>query len=277
MNKLPIKKKAHLIQLIAEGNSLRSCSRIADVSFNTVLKLLVDVGKACIKFHSQTVVQVRSQRVQCDEIWSFVYSKNKNTPEGAKGIGDMWTWTAMDADSKLLISWYVGDRSLESARFLMNDLWCRLRTRVQLTTDGFPAYVEAVADTFGGKVDFGQVVKQYKANQPDKKGKVIKAERYVGAERRVISGQPDKTKISTSHIERQNMTIRMTNRRYTRDVDAFSKKYENHCYATALNFVYYNFVRIHKTLRVTPAMESKLVKKPMTFEEIANLVDNFSK
>lgn len=275
MNRLPLAKRCQIIQLLVEGNSLRSCSRIADVSINTVLKLLVDVGRGCLKFHSQTVVRLNCKRVQCDEIWSFVYAKEKNKA-GKKGYsGDVWTWVAMDPDTKLVISWYAGLRDQYSANFFMNDLWCRLKSRIQLTTDGWVAYREAVAETFGGKVDFAQLVKQYSTESTNKEGKKDKRERYIGAEKRIISGKPDLKKATTSHIERQNLTMRMGIRRFTRETNAFSKKLENHCYSIALHFVHYNFVRIHKTLRVTPAMEANLTKHIMKIEDIAQFPDQY--
>lgn len=277
MNRLSLDKRARIIQLLVEGNSLRACSRIVDVSINTVTKLLVDVGIACLRFHSKTVVQIRCKRVQCDEIWSFVYSKEKNTDTDKYGVGNVWTWIAIDPDSKLVISWFAGERDEQAAKFFMNDLWCRLRTRVQLSTDGLVHYKEAVANTFGSKVDFAQLVKQYSNRSVDKEGKLDKRTKYTGAERIVIEGNPDKRYISTSHIERQNLTMRMHMRRFTRKTNAFSKKMDNHCYAIALHFVYYNFVRIHKTLRVTPAMEAKLIDRPLTFEDVALLVDKFLK
>lgn len=273
MNRLPLDKKVKIINLLVEGNSLRSTSRLVDVSINTVTKLLVDVGKACLKFHSKTVVQVRCQRVQCDEIWSFVYSKEKNVKEDKYGVGNVWTWIGLDPDSKLVISWFAGERNLQSAKFFMNDLWCRLRTRVQLSTDGLPAYVESVADTFGGKIDFAQVVKQYSNDTLNDNGKRDRRLKYIGSERTIISGNPDPQYISTSYIERQNLTMRMHMRRFTRKTNAFSKKMENHCYAIALHFVYYNFVKLHKSLRVTPAMASGLTKRFMSIEDIVRLTD----
>ncbi|MBN8880072.1 MAG: DDE-type integrase/transposase/recombinase [Sphingobacteriales bacterium] len=276
MNRLSLAKRSQIIQLLVEGNSLRSCSRIADVSLTTVIKLLVDVGQACVKFHSRTVVKIQSKRIECDEQWSFIYAKEKNKPAHKPEAGDIWTWVAVDADTKLIISWFVGPRNWQSANFFMNDLWRRVRNRVQLSTDGLNTYVEAVAETFGGKIDFAQLVKQYSKESTNKEGKLDKRERYIGAIKKVISGNPDPRYITTAHIERQNLTTRMTNRRFTRQVNAFSKKYDNHCYAVALNFVYYNFARIHRTLRVTPAMEAGLTKKPWKFEDIANLVEEYN-
>jgi len=274
MNKLSIEKQTQIIHLIVEGCSLRTTARFTDTSLTTVQKLLEDVGRACLKFHSETVVQIRCKRVECDEIWSFVYSKEKNTADNDKhnGLGDVWTWVAIDPDSKLIISWYCGHRDQASATFFMNDLWCRLRTRPQLTTDGYKAYIEAVADSFGGKVDFAQLVKQYSTESKNKDGRIDRRERYTGAKRVVISGAPDLKKISTSMVERQNLTMRMSMRRFTRKTNAFSKKFDNHCFAQAIHFVYYNFCRIHKTLRIAPAMAAGLTKRFMSIGDIANLV-----
>lgn len=274
MNKLPIEKRVQIINLLVEGNSLRSTSRIADVSINTVTKMLVDVGAACQKFHDETVIGVRSQRIQADEIWSFVGAKQKNATQEQKenGYGDVWTWTGIDADSKLIVSWNVGNRDFLSARELMQDVASRLTNRVQLTTDGLKAYLTAVDDAFHGNIDYAQLIKTY--GQPEGEGN---ERRYspaecTGAEKVVVSGNPDIKLISTSYIERQNLTMRMHMRRFTRLTNAFSKKLENHCHAIALHFVYYNFCKVHKTLRVTPAMEAKLTKRVMTLEEVCNLV-----
>jgi IS1 family transposase len=213
--------------------------------------------------------------VQCDEIWSFVYCKQKNKINDKYGTGNVWTWVAIDQDTKLVISWFAGERDEQAAKFFMNDLWCRLRTRVQLTTDGLSHYKEAVSDSFGRKVDFAQLVKQYSDRTIDKEGKLDKRMKYTGAERITIEGNPERKYISTSHIERQNLTMIMNMRRFTRKTNAFSKKIENHCYAIALHFVYYNFVRIHQTLRVPPAMESKLSDRPMTLKELVLLTEKY--
>lgn len=274
MNKLTIEKRVQIINLLVEGNSLRSCSRIADVSITTVSKLFVAVGKACAEFHNSTVIGVSSKHVQCDEIWSFVHKKEKRVPkiERGNGVGDVWTWVAIDADSKLVISWFVGGRNLESAKEFMYDLSGRLKSKVQLTTDGFTAYPEAVRINFD-EVDYCRQDKIY-GKGINKEGKVDNRVRYLKSERKVVFGNPDIKYITTNHIERQNLTMRMNMRRFTRDTNAFSKKIENHCYAIALHFVYYNFVRIHKSLRVTPAMEAGLTKRFMSIKEIVNLADN---
>ncbi len=273
MNKLPIEKRVQIINLLVEGSSLRAASRIADVSINTVTKLLVDVGRACEKFHNEMVQNVKAQRVQCGEIWSFVYSKEKNVPEGMEDYaGDVWTWTALDADSKLIVSWYVGQRDFVSACDFMTDVKSRLANRVQLTTDGHKPYLMAVDHAFDGDVDYAMLVKLY--GQPEGQGHERKysAAECIGAEKKTISGTPNEKFISTSYVERQNLTMRMHMRRFTRLTNAFSKKVENHCHAIALHFAYYNFVKIHKSLRVTPAMQAGLVKRPMTLADIVNLV-----
>ncbi len=277
MNKLPIEKRVQIITLLVEGNSLRSISRIADVSINTVTKLLENVGAACMKFHDEKVVSLNCRRIQCDEIWSFVYSKEKNKPHHLqhKSIGDAWTWTAICADSKLIVGWYVGTRDAGSAIPFMQDIQKRLNRKVQLTADGFRTYLEAVETTFGNDIDFAQLVKVYgrdgsSGNAEKKYSPAV----CIGATKRVVSGNPNPAHISTSFVERQNLTMRMHMRRFTRLTNAFSKKMENHCLAIALHFVYYNFVKIHKTLRVPPAMEAGLIKRLMTIEDIVRLADS---
>lgn len=275
MNKLPIEKRTQIINLLVEGSSLRATSRISGCSINTVSKLLVDVGRACIKFHNENVVGVTAKRVQCDEIWSFVYSKEKNVPEGMEGqAGDVWTWTGIDADSKLVIGWLIGDRSAETAEIFMKDLADRLANRVQLTTDGYKSYLDAVDAAFTGEVDFAQLVKIYGGSEGiGRNERKYSPVRYTGSKKTPISGNPDAKHISTSFVERQNLTMRMHMRRFTRLTNAFSKKVENHNYAIALHFVYYNFCKIHKTLRVTPAMEAGLTKDIMEIKDIVALTD----
>ncbi len=256
--------------------SLRATSCIADVSINTVTKLLVDVGAACQKFHDETVVNVSSQRVQCDEIWSFVYAKNKNVEAATAApgtAGDVWTWTGIDADSKLIVSWYVGNRDAESAHDFMQDIKSRLRNRVQLTSDGHRPYLKAVEDVFEGDIDFAQLVKIYGASDAIGNEKRYSSAEFVGTKKNIVEGRPDEQHISTSFVERQNLTMRMHMRRFTRLTNAFSKKVENHCHAIALHFVYYNFCKVHKTLRVTPAMEAKLATRPMTIQQVVELTD----
>lgn len=273
MNKLPLEKRVQIINLLVEGSSIRAISRVVGVSKDTVVKLLVDVGRACWEFHDKTVLNVRSKRIQCDEIWSFVYSKEKNKPEGMENAGDVWTWTAIDADSKLIVSWNVGGRDADSANTFLHDVADRLANRVQMTTDGLHAYLEAVTDNFGSQIDFAQLVKLYGREGEGKTSeKKYSPARFTGSRKTVISGNPDEEHISTSYVERQNLTMRMHMRRFTRLTNGFSKKIENHCYAIALHFMYYNFVKQHKTLRVTPAMAAGLTKRFMSITDIANLV-----
>ncbi len=274
MNRLTLEKRTQIIGLLVEGNSLRATSRLADVSINTVTKLLVEVGAACQKYHDEHVQNIKSKRIQCDEIWSFVYGKDKNLPEnlrGEFGVGSIWTWVALDAESKLAISWLVGNRDAAYAHTFMQDVAARLSNRVQLTTDGLKAYLEAVEGAFGDDIDYAQLVKLY--------GPSIEGEhRYspaqcTGAQKEKVTGKPKLKYISTSFIERQNLTMRMNMRRFTRLTNGFSKKVENHAHAIALHFMYYNFVRIHKTLRVTPAMQAGIIKKLWSVEDIARLLE----
>ena len=274
MNKLPLSKRAQILAMLCEGSSMRSISRVADVSINTVSKLLVEAGEACLILHDETVRNVKAGRIQCDEIWSFCHAKAKNVatakaaPEGA---GDVWTWTAIDADTKLIVSYFVGDRSGESAMVLMDDLQARLANRVQLTTDGHKAYLEAVEGAFGSDVDFAQLVKLY--------GPTITAPgRYSPAECTGIKkirreGNPDIAHVSTSYVERQNLTMRMSMRRFTRLTNGFSKKFDNHVHALALYFAFYNFCRIHKTLRMPPAMAAGITDTLWSLEDIVAKID----
>ena len=274
MNKLPLAKRIQILAMLCEGSSMRSISRVADVSINTVSKLLVEAGEACLAIHDETVRNVKASRIQCDEIWSFCHAKQKNVataksaPEGA---GDVWTWTALDADTKLIVSYFVGDRSGESAMVLMDDLRDRLANRVQITTDGHKAYLEAVEGAFGADVDFAQLVKLY--------GPTITAPgRYSPAECTGIKkirreGNPDIAHVSTSYVERQNLTMRMSMRRFTRLTNAFSKKLDNHIHALALYFAFYNFCRIHKTLRMSPAMAAGITDTLWSLEDIVTKID----
>jgi IS1 family transposase len=274
MNKLPLAKRVLTLQILCEGGSLRSASRIADCSLNTVMKLLVDVGDACRAYHDETVRAVKSKRIQVDEIWSYTYAKQKNVPTAKAapiGAGDCWTWTAIDADTKLCLSWLVGGRDAEYAKAFMQDVADRLATRVQLTSDGHGAYLSAVEEAFGIDVDYAQLVKVYGAS-PEAEKRYSPAE-CIGVKHMPIKGRPDPDHISTSYVERHNLTMRMAMRRFTRLTNAFSKKLRNHDASIALYSVHYNFARIHKTLRVTPAMEAGLSDHVWSYEEIAGLLD----
>lgn len=275
MNRLPLEKRTQIIGLLCEGNSLRATSRLVGVSINTVTKLLVDLGTACQKYHDEHVQGVEAKHVQCDEIWAFCYAKDKNLPkrfQGMYGMGSIWTWVALDSDSKFAISWLVGNRDAEYAKVFIQDVAARLKNRVQLTTDGLKAYLDAVDKTFGTEVDYAQLVKLF--------GPCLESEhRYspaecTGTHKEIITGNPKRKHISTSYIERQNLTLRMSLRRFTRLTNAFSKKVENHAHAVALHFMYYNFVRIHKTLRVTPAMAAGITSKLWSIEDLARLLEN---
>ena len=274
MNKLSIQKRAQVLELLVEGTSMRATSRLAGVSINTVYRLLEEAGKACAAYHDEAVRGVKSARIQCDEIWSFTYAKQKNvkTAKAAPAeAGDTWTWTALDADSKLIVSWLVGGRDGEYAMALMDDLRDRLANRVQLTTDGHRAYLEAVEGAFGDDVDFAQLVKLY-GEAPEAEKRYSPAQ-CIGARKRRITGKPLRADVSTSYVERQNLTMRMHMRRFTRLTNAFSKKFENHMHMVALYTVWYNFVRVHKTLRVTPAMEVGLSDTLRDMEWIVGLID----
>ena len=275
MNVLTIEKRAQILHLLVEGNSMRATSRIADVSINTVTKLLIDVGTACLVYQDETLRNLNCKSIQCDEIWAFCGTKEKNVPNEHRdelGYGDVYTWTALDPETKLMVCFLVGRRDEHYARAFVSDLAGRLADRIQLTSDGYSPYRVAVEKAFGGNIDFAQLVKSY-SNTQDKEGsRRYSPSSFVSAEKRRIAGNPDFEKVSTSHVERQNLTMRMGMRRFTRPTNGFSKKIENLEYAVALHFMHYNFGRIHKTLRVTPAMEAGIADHVWTLEEIAGLV-----
>jgi len=272
MNRLPIEERARIVGMLIEGMSLRATSRLADVSINTVTKLLVEVGSACADYQDRVFRNLKCKRIQCDEIWAFVYAKQKNIPaekRGQFGYGDVWTWTAIDADTKLVPSFMVGNRDAQSARTFIDDLAGRLRNRIQLTTDGLRVYLEAVEGAFGAAIDYAQLHKIYASAQEETRYSPAEC---IGCDVKPVMGNPDPTHISTSFIERQNLTMRLSMRRFTRLTNAFSKKVENHAYQVALHFMHYNFARIHKTLRVTPAMEAGVSDYVWSLEEIAALL-----
>jgi IS1 family transposase len=275
MNKLDIAKRAQILAMLCEGASMRSVSRLADVSINTVSKLLEDAGRFCAGFHDAKVCNVKAKRVQVDEIWSFTYAKAKNV-ETAKaapaGAGDTWTWTAIEAQTKLIISHFVGGRDGDCAAWFMIDVAMRLANRVQLTSDGHKAYLEAVEGAFGADIDYAMLIKLYGASSDSDKGRYSPAD-CTGTIKTTIEGQPDIKHISTSYSERSNLTMRMHNRRFTRLTNAFSKKFENHAHMVAIWSVWYNFLCIHTTLRVTPAMASGLSETVMDWSDIVEPMD----
>jgi IS1 family transposase len=261
--------------MLCEGMSMQSVSRVADVSINTVSKLLVDAGEYCAKFHDENVIGVNAKRVQCDEVWSFCYAKAKNV-KGAKAApenaGDVWTWTGIDADSKLIVSWLVGDRDADYANAFITDLAGRLQNRVQLTTDGLKVYLDAVEDVFGADIDFAQLIKIYGEAKTKPERKYSPSE-FVCAQQRPVAGRPDPKHVSTSYVERSNLTMRMAVRRYTRLTNAFSKKFENHVHMVAIYAVFYNWLRIHKSLKVTPAMEAGITDRVWEWSDLLEAMD----
>ena len=276
MNRLTIEERAQIVGLLVEGNSLRSITRLTGKSINTVTKLLVDVGTACAIYQNETLRNLNCKRIQADEIWSFCYSKEKTVaPENQSvlGYGDVYTWTALDPDTKLMVSFLVGRRDYAYAEAFVDDLAGRLANRIQLSTDGNKAYLNTVEKAFGGLIDFAQIVKIFNhSNESDGQRRYSPA-KYISSEKQIISGKPDMAKASTSHVERQNLTMRMGMRRFTRLTNGFSKKIYNLQCAVALHFMHYNFGRIHKTLRVTPAMEAGISDHVWSLEEIAGLAN----
>jgi IS1 family transposase len=274
MNRLDKMKQAQVIAALVEGNSIRSTVRMTGVAKNTIVKLLADVGKACAEYQDKTFHNLTCKHIQCDEIWSFCYSKEKNVPEDKKGrfgYGDIWTWTAIDADTKLIPSWLVSDRTACAATEFIKDLAGRLSNRIQLTTDGHRAYLEAVESAFGNDIDYAMLVKLYGAS-PEAEKRYSPA-KCAGALKVPVTGRPDRKQISTSYVERQNLTMRMSMRRFTRLTNGFSKKVENHVHALSLYFMYYNFCRIHQTLRVTPAMKAGVTDHLWEIKEIIGLLN----
>lgn len=272
MNRLSLADRARIVQMLVEGNSLRATSRMADVSINTVTKLLVDIGGACAAYHDFHVRFLNVRSLQCDEIWSFVGAKKKNATleQKGEGWGDVWTWTAIDADTKLCVSWLVGGRDAGWALQFMKDCANRIINRVQVTTDAHKPYLTAVEGAFGLDVDHAVLHKIYGAPPEDEMRRYSPA-KCIGCEMKTAIGSPDPALVSTSYVERQNLTMRMSMRRFTRLTNAFSKKLENHAHAVALHFLHYNFARIHKTLRITPAMAAGLSDHVWSYEEIASL------
>ena len=275
MSKLSTAKRVQILNMLVEGMSMRSASRIADASINTVSKLMVEAGEACVAYHDEAVRDVDARGIQCDEIWAFCYAKEKNVmlaKAAPQGSGDVWTWTALDSDSKMILSYEVGDRSGATAIEFMDDLRSRLANRVQLTTDGHKAYLEAVEGAFGGDVDYAQLIKIY-GDAPKTEARYSPAP-CIGARKRTIEGKPVRKDISTSHVERHNLTMRMGMRRFTRLTNAFSKKIENHLHMLSLYFVHYNFCRQHKSLHgSSPAMAAGVSDTLRDMVWIVSLID----
>ena len=275
MNKLDTETRSRILHLLCEGSSIRAITRLTGASKNTVSKLVVDAGKAASWYQDRVFRNLTCKRVQVDEIWNFVYAKQKNVPTAKAApadAGDVWTWTAIDADTKLMPSWFVGGRDSDSAIIFMDDLAARLANRVQLTSDGHRAYLEAVEGAFGAAVDYAQLVKLYGATSENAKGRYSPAE-CTGARKMPVEGNPDPKHISTSFSERSNLTIRMHTRRFTRLTNAFSKKVENHAHAVALHMMYYNFVRLHQTVKMTPAMAAGVTKRLWEMTDIVDVLD----
>jgi IS1 family transposase len=274
MNQLTKERRIHVIKCLCEGLSIRATVRMTGASKNTIVKLLAEVAEVCSAYQDKTIRNLSCKRIQCDEIWSFCYAKDKNVPRekrGKFGFGDVWTWTALDADTKLIVSWRVGDRDAGVARNFMDDLATRLANRVQLTTDGHRVYLDAVERAFGSQVDYAMLVKLY-GQERDKEATYSPA-KVISCRSVCITGDPEPEHISTSYVERSNLTMRMSMRRFARLTNAFSKKIENHIAALSLYFMYYNFCRVHQTLRVTPAMEAGVSDHVWEIEEIGNLLN----
>jgi len=273
MNRLKTEQRVAVVRALVEGCSIRGTVRMTGVAKNTVAKLLVDLGAACTKYQDETLRNLPCRRLQCDEIWSFVGQKDKTIPVGRErfGRGSVWTWTAIDADTKLVPSWLVGTRDAGSAYEFMTDLASRLRWRVQLTTDGHKPYLGAVEDTFGAQIDYATLTKLY-GSDPEAEKRYSPAT-CLGVDVKRVTGDPDPEHISTSYVERQNLTMRMSMRRFTRLTNAFSKKVENHAAAIAVYFQYYNFVRIHQSLRTTPAQAAGVTEKLWDVEDMVGLLN----
>ncbi len=275
MNKLTTQKRMAVVSSLVEGNSIRATARMTGVSNPTILKLLADLGSKCSEYQNETFKNLSCKRLQVDEIWSFCHAKAKNLPKKLKGkfgYGDVWTYTAICADTKLVPSWFLGDRNAQTATVFMKDLASRLANRIQLTTDGHRMYLEAVESAFGSEIDYSMLVKIYGV-EPKPESTRYSPAVCIGTQTAKINGKPDLDHVSTSYVERQNLTMRMSMRRFTRLTNAFSKKVENLGHAVALHFMYYNFCRIHQTLRVTPAMAAGVTQRLWTLEDVVRLLD----
>lgn len=272
MNRLSAGKRSQVVTALIEGNSVRSTCRMTGIAKGTVLSLIASLGKACAEYHDEHVRNVSTRRIQADEVWSFVGAKQKNvTEQTANKWGDVWTWTALDADTKLIVSYLVGQRGAAWADVFLKDVASRVSNRIQLTTDGHHVYVDAVESAFGADVDYAMLIKLY--GSPTNLDTRYSPGEVIGIDMRVVTGSPNPRHISTSYVERQNLTMRMSMRRFTRLTNGFSKKLENHEHMLAIYFMYYNFSRVHKTLRVTPAMEAGLSDHIWSILEIVELME----
>ncbi len=276
MNKLSLHRRVQIIKCLLDGNSIRGTTRIVECSKNTVVKLLAEIGKACQVYQDKHLRDLKCQRIQLDEIWSFVGKKQRQVKEDDDNtqVGDIWTWTSICADTKLVPSWVIGQRDAEYANAFVSDLAARLSTRVQLTTDGHKPYLEAIEGAFGADVDYARLVKIYGAVPEEHKDRYSPAQ-CTGAKKKRVEGDPDPKHISTSYVERNNLTMRMAMRRFTRLTNAFSRKVENHCYAVALHFMDYNFARIHSSIRMSPAMAAGVTDMLWSVEDIVNMSDAY--
>jgi IS1 family transposase len=276
MSRLTNHQRSQIVMALIEGNSIRSTCRMTGVAKGTVLALLADLGEQCSIYHDEHVRNVKTKRIQADECWSFVGAKQKNVSEEkmAAGWGDVWTWTALDADSKLIVSYLVGQRGADWAKAFLEDVASRVSNRIQLTTDGHHVYVDAVENAFGADVDYAMLIKLY--GNPVNPDTRYSPGEVIGIDTKVIVGRPDPKHISTSYVERQNLTMRMSMRRFTRLTSGFSKKLANHEHMLAIYFMYYNYCRVHQTLRVTPAMEAGLSSHVWDVSELVSLLDNRS-
>ena len=273
MNKLSTEERTRVVAALVEGNSMRAVTRMTGVHRTTIQKLLVDLGSACSEYQDKAFHNLKCKRIQCDEIWSFVGSKEKNTSaeKKAEGWGDVWTWVALDADTKLVPTWFVGTRDASAAYHFIHDLKARLANRVQLTTDGHKAYLSAIEDAFGAEVDYAQLIKIY-GNAPEGAEVRYSPAQCMGARKGLVTGTPDFKHVSTSFVERQNLTMRMSMKRFARLSNGFSKKVENHEHNLALHYMHYNFCRIHQTLRCTPAMEAGVTEHVWSLAELIALL-----
>jgi IS1 family transposase len=273
MNRLSTNKQAQIVSALVEGNSINATCRMLGVGKHTVLRLLEELGCACAAYHHSHVRNLRVRRVQCDEVWAFIYAKQKNVTleQMQQGAGDVWTWTAIDADTKLIVSYALGDRGASTAKAFMQDTASRISNRIQLTTDGHRVYAEAVENAFGADIDYAMLVKLYGSSSDSPESRYSPAT-CIGCRTGVLAGNPDPKHISTSYVERSNLSMRMGMRRYTRLTNGFSKKFENHAHQVALYFFHYNFCRVHSSLRVTPAMEAGITDHVWSLQEMCGLL-----